>query len=131
MHALDAKVTLDESAAFRHPEWKSTPTSSTSTPWCAMAKEKGLNYIGLLGSVGIIANGAGLAMSTLDVVTQVGGQAANFLDIGRGANADVIAAALEVINADPAVKSILVNVSADDAGRRGGQVDIEAIGRVN
>ncbi len=75
-----------------------------------MAKERGLNYIGLSGTVGIIANGAGLAMSTLDVVTQVGGEAANFLDIGGGANADVMAAALEVINADPAVKSIFVNI---------------------
>ena len=75
-----------------------------------MAKERGLNYIGLDGSVGIIANGAGLAMSTLDVVNQVGGQAANFLDIGGGANADVMAAALEVINSDPAVRSIFVNI---------------------
>jgi succinyl-CoA synthetase beta subunit len=93
VHALDAKVTLDENAAFRHPEW-----------------EKGLNYIGLDGTVGIIANGAGLAMSTLDVVNQVGGTAANFLDIGGGANADVMAAALEVINADPKVKAIFVNI---------------------
>ena len=69
-----------------------------------MAKEKGLNYIGLDGTVGIIANGAGLAMSTLDVVNQVGGSAANFLDIGGGANADVMASALEVINTDPKVK---------------------------
>ena len=75
-----------------------------------MAKEKGLNYIGLDGTVGIIANGAGLAMSTLDVVNQVGGTAANFLDIGGGANADVMAAALEVINADPKVKAIFVNI---------------------
>ena len=75
-----------------------------------MAKERGLNYIGLEGSVGIIANGAGLAMSTLDVVNQVGGSAANFLDIGGGANADVMAAALEVINADPAVRAIFVNI---------------------
>jgi succinyl-CoA synthetase beta subunit len=75
-----------------------------------MAKERGLNYIGLDGSVGIIANGAGLAMSTLDVVNQCGGSAANFLDIGGGANADVMAAALEVINSDPAVRSIFVNI---------------------
>jgi succinyl-CoA synthetase beta subunit len=75
-----------------------------------MAKEKGLNYIGLDGTVGIIANGAGLAMSTLDVVNQVGGTAANFLDIGGGANAAVMTAALEVINSDPAVRSILVNI---------------------
>jgi succinyl-CoA synthetase beta subunit len=75
-----------------------------------LAKEKGLNYIGLSGSVGIIANGAGLAMSTLDVVTQVGGTAANFLDIGGGANADVMAAALDVINSDTAVRAIFVNI---------------------
>jgi succinyl-CoA synthetase beta subunit len=111
VHALDAKVTLDENASFRHPEWEEFAAAETEVdPREAMAKEKGLNYIGLSGDVGIIANGAGLAMSTLDVVTQVGGQAANFLDIGGGANADVMAAALEVINADPAVKSILVNI---------------------
>jgi succinyl-CoA synthetase beta subunit len=75
-----------------------------------MAKAKGLNYIGLDGTVGIIANGAGLAMSTLDVVNQVGGSAANFLDIGGGASPDVMAAALEVINSDPKVKAIFVNI---------------------
>jgi succinyl-CoA synthetase beta subunit len=111
VHALDAKVTLDDNASFRHPEWEEFAAAETEVdPREKMAKEKGLNYIGLSGDVGIIANGAGLAMSTLDVVTQVGGQAANFLDIGGGANADVMAAALEVINADPAVTSILVNI---------------------
>jgi len=110
VHALDAKVTLDDNAAFRHPEWEEYAATETEDPRELMAKEKGLNYIGLSGTVGIIANGAGLAMSTLDVVNQVGGSAANFLDIGGGANADVMAAALEVINADPAVKSIFVNI---------------------
>jgi len=110
VHALDAKVTLDENATFRHPEWQEYEDDSDIDPREKMAKEKGLNYIGLSGSVGIIANGAGLAMSTLDVVTQAGGEAANFLDIGGGANADVMAAALEVINADPAVRSIFVNI---------------------
>jgi succinyl-CoA synthetase beta subunit len=111
VHALDAKVTLDDNASFRHPEWKEFAAAETDVdPREKMAMEKGLNYIGLSGDVGIIANGAGLAMSTLDVVTQVGGKAANFLDIGGGANADVMAAALEVINADPSVKSILVNI---------------------
>jgi len=110
VHALDAKVTLDENAAFRHPEWEEFAETDTEDARERMAREKGLNYIGLSGSVGIIANGAGLAMSTLDVVTQVGGAAANFLDIGGGANADVMAAALEVINADPAVRSIFVNI---------------------
>jgi len=110
VHALDAKVTLDENAAFRHPEWDEYRATETEDPREKMAKEKGLNYIGLDGTVGIIDNGAGLAMSTLDVVNQVGGSAANFLDIGGGANADVMAAALEVINADPKVKSIFVNI---------------------
>ena len=110
VHALDAKVTLDDNAAFRHPEWAEYAATETEDPRERMAKEKGLNYIGLSGTVGIIANGAGLAMSTLDVVNQVGGEAANFLDIGGGANADVMSAALEVINADPSVRSIFVNI---------------------
>src|SRR6202167_2293281 len=110
VHALDAKVTLDENATFRHPEWEEYEDDSDIDPREKMAKEKGLNYIGLSGSVGIIANGAGLAMSTLDVVTQVGGTAANFLDIGGGANADVMAAALEVINSDREVRAIFVNI---------------------
>ena len=131
VHALDAKVTLDENATFRHPEWEEYEDDSDIDPREKMAKEKGLNYIGLSGDVGIIANGAGLAMSTLDVVTQAGGTAANFLDIGGGANADVMAAALEVINADPAVKSIFVNIFGGitrvDEVAKG---IIEAMGRV-
>ena len=110
VHALDAKVTLDENASYRHSEWEEYRATETEDPREKMAKEKGLNYIGLDGDVGIIANGAGLAMSTLDVVNQVGGSAANFLDIGGGANADVMASALEVINADPKVKVIFVNI---------------------
>jgi succinyl-CoA synthetase beta subunit len=110
VHALDAKVTLDENASYRHPEWEEFRADEFEDPREKMAKERGLNYIGLEGTVGIIANGAGLAMSTLDVVNQVGGSAANFLDIGGGANADVMAAALEVINADPKVTSIFVNI---------------------
>ena len=110
VRALDAKVTLDANAEYRHPEWEVWAATDTEDPREAMAKAKGLNYIGLDGSVGIIANGAGLAMTTLDIVNQVGGSAANFLDIGGGANADVMTAALEVINADPSVKSIFVNI---------------------
>ncbi len=110
VHALDAKVTLDDNAAYRHPEWEEFAGSDVEDEREARAKARGLNYIGLEGTVGIIANGAGLAMSTLDVVNQCGGEAANFLDIGGGANADVMAAALEVINSDPAVRSILVNI---------------------
>lgn len=107
---LDAKVTLDDDAAFRHPEWSEFENLSNPSERERLAKEKGLAYIPLEGSVGIIANGAGLAMSTVDVVSQVGGAAANFLDIGGGADADLMVNALEVINLDPSVKAILVNI---------------------
>ena len=110
VHALDAKVSLDDNAAFRHPEWEEYAATVELDDRERLAREKGLQYIGLDGSVGIIANGAGLAMSTLDVVNQVGGRAANFLDIGGGASADVMAAALEVINSDENVRAILVNI---------------------
>jgi succinyl-CoA synthetase beta subunit len=110
VHVLDAKVTLDDDAAFRHPEWSEFEEIGDIDPRERLAKQHGLQYIGLDGSVGIIANGAGLAMSTLDVVNQVGGSAANFLDIGGGANADVMANALEVINTDDNVRVILVNI---------------------
>ena len=110
VHALDAKVSLDNNAMFRHPEWAEYSATEVLDEREQMAKEKDLQYIGLDGSVGIIANGAGLAMSTLDVVNQVGGSAANFLDIGGGANADVMAAALDVINYDENVRSIFVNI---------------------
>jgi len=132
VHALDAKVTLDDDAAFRHPEWSEFADAEPDDPRERFAKEKGLNYVGLEGTVGIIANGAGLAMSTLDVVNQVGGSAANFLDIGGGANADVMANALEVINSDLNVRAILVNifggiVHCDDVARG----IITAMGRVS
>lgn len=108
--ALDAKVTLEGNATFRHPEWEEFTATEELDARERLAKEKGLQYIGLEGNVGIIANGAGLAMSTLDVVNQVGGRAANFLDIGGGASADVMAAALEVINTDASVQAILINI---------------------
>jgi succinyl-CoA synthetase beta subunit len=108
--ALDAKVTLDDSAAFRHPEWAEWRPTQVLDDRERMAREHGLNYIGLAGTVGIIGNGAGLVMSTLDVVDQVGGTAANFLDVGGGARADVVAAALDVVNRDPNVRAILVNI---------------------
>jgi len=110
VRALDAKVTLDDEAAFRHPEWSEFADAEPDDPRERSARGKGLSYVGLDGSVGIIANGAGLAMSTLDVVNQVGGAAANFLDIGGEANADVMTGALEVINSDERVRAILVNV---------------------
>jgi succinyl-CoA synthetase beta subunit len=108
--ALDAKVSLDDNAAYRHPEWDEFAGTEVLDEREVFARSRGLNYIGLTGNVGIIANGAGLAMSTLDVVNQVGGKAANFLDIGGGANADVMASALEVINSDRNVRSIFVNI---------------------
>jgi len=110
VHALDAKVSLDGNAAFRHPEWAEYSATEELDPREKLAREKNLQYIGLDGTVGIIANGAGLAMSTLDVVNQVGGSAANFLDIGGGANAESMTSALEVINSDTKVRSILINI---------------------
>ncbi len=110
VHALDAKVTLDENALFRHPEWSEYEATQVLDERERAAKEKGLNYIGLDGTVGIIGNGAGLVMSTLDVVNQVGGTPANFLDVGGGASAEVLANAVEVINNDPNVKAIFINI---------------------
>ncbi len=110
VHVLDAKVTLDGNSTFRHPDYEQYDETQPRDEREAAAHAKGLQYVGLEGSVGVIANGAGLAMSTVDVVNQVGGKPANFLDIGGGANADVMAGALEVINNDPAVKSILINI---------------------
>ncbi len=110
VHVLDAKVTLDVNSVFRHSEYEQYDETQPRDEREVAAHERGLQYIGLEGSVGVIANGAGLAMSTVDVVNQVGGKPANFLDIGGGANADVMAGALEVINNDPNVKSILINI---------------------
>ena len=129
--ALDAKVTLDDSAAFRHPEWDDFRGSEADDDRERLAREKGLQYVGLDGTVGIIANGAGLAMSTLDVVNQVGGAPANFLDIGGGASAAVMADALEVINTDEKVRAIFVNIFGGIT--RGEEVAngiVEALGRV-
>jgi succinyl-CoA synthetase beta subunit len=110
VRALDAKVTLDDSADYRHAGWEEFKGLDTVDGREKLAKEKGLQYVGLDGSVGIIANGAGLAMSTVDIVNQVGGSPANFLDIGGGANADVVANALTVINTDENVRAILINI---------------------
>ncbi|HTL86717.1 MAG TPA: ADP-forming succinate--CoA ligase subunit beta [Acidimicrobiia bacterium] len=110
VHALDAKVSLDENAEYRHPEWEEYAATQELDDRERLAKEKGLNYIGLDGSVGIIGNGAGLVMSTLDVVNQVGGSAANFLDVGGGADAKVLTNAIEVINTDENVRAILINI---------------------
>jgi succinyl-CoA synthetase beta subunit len=110
VHALDAKVSLDENARFRHPEWDDFVGLEKTDARELEAAEKGLQYVGLEGTVGVIANGAGLAMATCDIVHEVGGRPANFLDIGGGASAQVMANALEVINNDPAVKAIFINI---------------------
>ncbi len=110
VHALDAKVSLDGNALYEHPDYAQYEETQPRDDREQEAHDKGLQYVGLDGTVGVIANGAGLAMSTLDVINQAGGKAANFLDIGGGANADVMAGALEVINNDKAVKSIFINI---------------------
>ncbi len=113
--ALDGKVTLDDNANFRHPENAALVDDSAIDPLEQKAKEKHLNYVKLEGEVGIIGNGAGLVMSTLDVVSYAGEEfggmkPANFLDIGGGASAEVMANGLSIILSDPAVKSVFVNI---------------------
>jgi succinyl-CoA synthetase beta subunit len=113
--ALDGKVTLDGNAEFRHPDHQGLEDVEAADPLEARAKEKGLNYVKLDGAVGIIGNGAGLVMSTLDVVAYAGEEfggvrPANFLDIGGGASAEVMANGLEIILSDPQVTSVFVNV---------------------
>jgi succinyl-CoA synthetase beta subunit len=131
VHALDAKVTLDDSSIFRHPEYAQYDATQVRDEREQAAHEKGLQYVGLDGSVGIIANGAGLAMSTVDIVSQVGGEPANFLDIGGGANAEVMANALEVINNDPKVRSIFINIFGGiTKGEEVANGIVQALGRV-
>ncbi len=108
--ALDSKVTLDSNAFFRHPDFGEFEAAFHRDPIEAKAKERDLNFIKLEGSVGIIGNGAGLVMSTLDIVDLVGGSASNFLDVGGGAGADTILNALEVLTHDETVKSVLINI---------------------
>ena len=108
--ALDAKVTLDSNALFRHPGNAELRDISGEDPQERMAKEKGLTYVKLDGNVGILGNGAGLVMSTLDVVAQVGGSPANFLDAGGGAKADEVTDAVEVILSNPNVTAVLFNI---------------------
>ena len=129
---LDSKVTLDANSTFRHDDYAQYDATQTRDEREQAAHAKRLQYVGLDGSVGVIANGAGLAMSTVDVVNQVGGRPANFLDIGGGANAEVMAGALEVINNDPAVRAILINIFGGIT--RGEEIAngiIEATGRVD
>jgi succinyl-CoA synthetase beta subunit len=108
--ALDAKVTIDDNALWRHPDVADLADQFPIDEVQARANEKGLQYVKLEGDVGIIGNGAGLVMSTLDVVAQAGARAANFLDVGGGASADQMATSLEVVLSDPAVKVVLVNI---------------------
>src|SRR5437773_1288873 len=129
---LDAKVTIDDNALYRQPEMAALRSSFPVDPTQALANEKGLQYVKLDGEVGIIGNGAGLVMSTLDVVTQAGGKPANFLDVGGGASADAMATSLEVVLSDPAVRSVLVNIFGGIT--RGDLVAkgiVESLGRVD
>ncbi|MDP9228866.1 MAG: ADP-forming succinate--CoA ligase subunit beta [Actinomycetota bacterium] len=108
--ALDAKVTIDNSALFRHEDIAELEEAAVEDPQERMAKEKSLTYVKLDGDIGILGNGAGLCMATLDVVAQAGGDPANFLDAGGGSKADAIVDALEVISSDEKVKAILFNI---------------------
>jgi succinyl-CoA synthetase beta subunit len=108
--ALDAKVTLDDNALFRHAENAALRDVSAEDPQERMAKERGLIYVKLDGDIGILGNGAGLVMSTLDVVAQAGGKPANFLDAGGGSKAEAITSAVEVILSNDKVKAVLFNI---------------------
>jgi succinyl-CoA synthetase beta subunit len=110
VRALDAKVTLDDNALMRHPDNAELRDPSAEDPQEQMAKERGLTYVSLDGDIGILGNGAGLVMSTLDVVAQYGGKPANFLDAGGGSKAEAITSAVEVILANPNVKAVLFNI---------------------
>ena len=110
--ALDAKVTVDDSALFRHPDVAAWRDTAAADPLEAFAREKGVTYVKLDGSVGIVGNGAGLAMSTLDLIVAAGGRPANFCDLGGASNADTVTDAFEVIGRDQQVRSILLNIFA-------------------
>ena len=131
VHALDAKVTLDGNSIFRHEDYAEYEATQVRDEREQAAHDKGLQYVGLDGFVGVIANGAGLAMSTVDIVNQVGGEPANFLDIGGGASAEVMSGALEVINNDPKVRSIFINIFGGiTKGEEVANGIITALGRV-
>jgi succinyl-CoA synthetase beta subunit len=108
--ALDSKVTVDGNALYRHPDTAGMRNPSAEDPQEQMAHERGLTYVKLDGNIGILGNGAGLVMSTLDVVAQAGGEPANFLDAGGGSKADAIVNAVEVILSDPKVTAVLFNI---------------------
>jgi len=108
--AVDAKMGFDENALFRHPNISELRDKSQEDPREMRAADRGLNYVGLDGNIGCIINGAGLAMATMDMIKHAGGEPANFLDIGGSSNPDKVVTALEIITADPNVKSILFNI---------------------
>ena len=108
--ALDAKVTVDGNALYRHPDTATFRDVSAEDPQERMAKERGLTFVKLDGDIGILGNGAGLVMSTLDVVAQAGGRPANFLDAGGGSKAEAIVDAVEVILSNPNVRAVLFNI---------------------
>ena len=108
--ALDAKVTLDGNSLYRHPDNAAFRNVGAEDPQEQMAQERGLTYVKLDGDIGILGNGAGLVMSTLDVVAQAGGEPANFLDAGGGSKAEAIVDAVEVILSDPKVTAVLFNI---------------------
>jgi succinyl-CoA synthetase beta subunit len=110
VRALDAKVTIDANALYRHPDTAEMRDPSAEDPQERLAKERGLTYVSLDGNIGILGNGAGLVMSTLDVVAQAGGRPANFLDAAGGAKADAINSAVEVILSNPRVTGVLLNI---------------------
>jgi succinyl-CoA synthetase beta subunit len=110
VRALDAKVTLDDNALFRHPDNAALRDTAGEDEQERMARERGLTYVKLDGDIGILGNGAGLVMSTLDVVAQAGGRPANFLDAGGGSKAEAITSAVEVILSDPKVQAVLFNI---------------------
>jgi succinyl-CoA synthetase beta subunit len=131
VRALDAKVTIDDNALYRHPDLAELRDLSAVAPQERLAREKGLAYVKLDGDIGVLGNGAGLVMSTLDVVAQAGGRPANFCDVGGGAHADEVVGALEVITADP-VRAILFNIFGGIT--RGGEVAaglLEALERMS
>ncbi len=108
--AIDAKMNIDDSALFRHPDLAQLRDEGEETPEEQKAREAGLSYVALDGNIGCLVNGAGLAMATMDTVKLYGGEPANFLDIGGGARADKVLAALTIILSDPKVKAVLVNI---------------------
>jgi succinyl-CoA synthetase beta subunit len=110
LECLDAKITIDDSALARHPELEGLRDLSEEDPVDIAAREQGLSFIKLEGTIGCMVNGAGLAMTTMDLIKRAGGEPANFLDVGGGAKADKVAAAMRLILADANVRSILVNI---------------------